>query len=87
MAELNLLNNDVWQEILEFYINRIYVYEDKIVITFWYSDDQTTVPLNEIYDSIPEDDSVYLFESLADGSTKHRRTPESIRFQAFFCVY
>ena len=84
MAELNLLNNDVWQEILEFYINRIYVYEDKIVITFWYSDDQTTVPLNEIYDSIPEDDSVYLFESLADGSTNVNRTRSKDRVLLFF---
>lgn len=65
-------NPEVRDSILEYFVDKIYLYEDKLVVMFWYSDDNREVPLevlNADDDPFVEGEAVK-FDSFPFGSTK-----------------
>lgn len=50
-------NTDVRDMIFEYFIDKIYVYDDRLLITAWYSDEQYEVSFDEIQQALAEFDS------------------------------
>ena len=61
-AKANFTNTDVRDMILNYFINKIYVYDDKLLITLWYSEEQFEVPFCDISTTMTE------FERSASGA-------------------
>lgn len=45
-------NPDMRRRLLEFFVNKIYVYPEKMVLTFYYSDDRRELPFEETIEFI-----------------------------------
>lgn len=56
-AKADFTNTDVRDMIFEYFIDKIYVYDDRILITCWYSDEQYEVSFDEIQMALAEFDS------------------------------
>lgn len=74
--------------LFEYFVDKIYLYEDKLVVMSWYSDDNREVPLevlNADDDPFVEGEAVK-FDSFPFGSTliSYVKTLETLMFQGFF---
>lgn len=56
-SKADFTNTDVRDMILEYFIDKIYVYDDRLLITAWYSDEQYDVSFDEIQMALAEFDS------------------------------
>ena len=47
-AKADFDDEDTRNKILDYFIDKIYVYNDRLVITWWYCDDRTTIELDTL---------------------------------------
>jgi hypothetical protein len=66
--------------ILEYFVDKIYVYPDRLVTTFWYSDDKFEVPIQDIEEATRECSITSCLAPLWGMF-------ENAMFSAFFFIY
>jgi len=68
-AHADFTNTDVRDMVFEYFIDKIYLYEDRLMITCWYSEEHIEVPWDEISQAVDK------FDSFASCFTteKHRQ--------------
>lgn len=47
-AKADFDDEDTRNKILDYFIDKIYVYNDRLVIAWWYCDDRTTIELDTL---------------------------------------
>lgn len=47
-AKADFDDEDTRNQILEYFVDKIYVYNDRLVITWYYSDDKTSIDLDAL---------------------------------------
>ena len=47
-AKADFDNEDTRNQVLEYFVDKIYVYNDRLVITWYYSDDKTSIDLDAL---------------------------------------
>ncbi|WP_394957159.1 hypothetical protein [Scardovia wiggsiae] len=87
-ANADFENPGTRRMLFEYFVDKIYLYEDKLVVMSWYSDDNREVPLevlNADDDPFVEGEAVK-FDSFPFGSTliSYVKTLETLMFQGFF---
>ena len=53
-ADMDLKDIDCQKRLIKTFINSVFVYDDKVILTFNYSSDQRTITLNEINGGLQE---------------------------------
>ena len=56
-AKADFDDEDTRNQVLEYFVDKIYVYNDRLVITWYYSDDKTSIDLDALTE-ITETDRV-----------------------------
>lgn len=51
-ADLGFPDGEARKEVLDFYIDKVIVRDDKLVITCWYSEDKQEISLNDVFEGI-----------------------------------
>ena len=47
-AKADFDDEDTRNQVLEYFVDKIYVYNDRLVITWYYSDDKTSIDLDAL---------------------------------------
>ena len=47
-AKADFADEDTRNQVLEYFVDKIYVYNDRLVITWYYSDDKTSIDLDAL---------------------------------------
>ena len=47
-AKADFDDEDIRNQVLEYFVDKIYVYNDRLVITWYYSDDKTSIDLDAL---------------------------------------
>ena len=53
-ADMDLKDIDCQKRLIKTFVNSVFVYDDKVILTFNYSSDQRTITLNEINGGLQE---------------------------------
>ena len=51
-AKADFDDEDTRNQVLEYFVDKIYVYNDRLVITWYYSDDKTSIDLEGVSQSL-----------------------------------
>ena len=74
---------------MEYFVDKIYLHEDRLVVTSWYSEDNREVPM-EVLDGETEDPfaegEAVKFDRFPSGSTKGQR-PSTKNGLCFYFVF
>ncbi len=77
-------NPEVRDMIMEYFVDKIYVYDDKLTITSWYSDDKTEVSWEELDGSMTEAE---VFDCFVVGATMNMKRGNSPSFHVHNEIY
>ena len=64
-AKADFDDEDTRNQVLEYFVDKIYVYNDRLVITWYYSDDKTSIDLDALTEITETSES-----NTVDGSVK-----------------
>lgn len=82
-------NAEVRDSVMEYFVDKIYLHEDRLVVTSWYSEDNREVPM-EVLDGETEDPfaegEAVKFDRFPSGSTKGQR-PSTKNGLCFYFVF
>ena len=68
LAKMNLKDIDYQKRLIKTFVNAVFVYDDKVVLTFHYSGDDRTITLNEIDGEFQHSVRISTFDA-------HQKTP------------
>lgn len=71
-AKADFEDEDIRNRVLEYFVDKIYVYNDRLLITWYYSDDETSVYLDA------------LTEVSSSGTDKGAKSSTSLRFAPLY---
>ena len=79
-AKADFDDEDTRNQVLEYFVDKIYVYNDRLVITWYYSDDKTSIDLDALTEITETSES----NTVDRGLTLLQSGPHRERFK--FCV-
>ena len=78
---MDYTDEECQKQLIKTFVNSVFVYDDKVVLTFNYSGDDRTITLNEI------DAGLQHGVRLPRAMCHQRESSEIVRFQSFFYFY
>ena len=60
-AKADFDDEDTRNQVLEYFVDKIYVYNDRLVITWYYSDDKTSIDLDALTEKFGESEKSRIF--------------------------
>lgn len=63
-AKADFDDEDTRNQVLEYFVDKIYVYNDRLVITWYYSDDKTSIDLDALTEITETSESETMRKSL-----------------------
>ena len=63
-AKADFDDEDTRNQVLEYFVDKIYVYNDRLVITWYYSDDKTSIDLDALTEITETSESNTVDESM-----------------------
>ena len=82
-AKADFDDEDTRNQVLEYFVDKIYVYNDRLVITWYYSDDKTSIDLDALTEITETSES----NTVDRGSTLLQSGPHTLRGCKNSCVY
>ena len=79
-ANADFDDDETRNNLLEYFIDKIYVFNDRLVVTWWYSEDKTEIGLNELVEVTDVD----LGSTLSCSSPLKLANPNIVMCSDFF---
>ena len=73
-AKADFDDEDTRNQVLEYFVDKIYVYNDRLVITWYYSDDKTSIDLDALTEITETSES----NTVDRGSTRLQSGPHTL---------